>query len=90
MNTKTAREERLRNAFSLRFLRDVRFPRFGMVAGEVWYCHSNGKTGREYLNAIASGADRFPFAGGLCFENAEAVFEWPAEFMAHHKRERKS
>lgn len=55
-----------RKTFSLRFKRAVQFPRFGMESGEVWDCDAIGRTGREYANAVATGADRFPFAGGLC------------------------
>ena len=57
---------RKRTPMVLRFLRDVRFPRFPMKAGESWDCDEGWGTGQAYLEAIASGDDRFEFAGGHC------------------------
>ena len=50
----------------LRFKRAIKFPRFSMAAGEVWDCHQEWGDGRAYLEAVSSGEDRFPFAGGQC------------------------
>jgi hypothetical protein len=59
---------------TLRFKRAVQFPRFAMDAGELWDCLPYSKTGREYLDALRTGADRFPFAGGLCLvQDVEVV-----------------
>ena len=55
-----------RTPMRLRFVRDVRFPKFGMKAGESWECDEGWGTGQAYLEAIASGDDRFEFAGGHC------------------------
>jgi hypothetical protein len=63
-------------SIGLRFKRDVQFPRFRMEAGEVWeFGHRTpGRVQREYERAIATGADRFPFAGGYCFvKDVEAL-----------------
>lgn len=51
----------------LQFLRTVKFPRFIMTVGEVWDCYEEWGTGKDYLDAVAKGEDRFPFAGGYCF-----------------------
>lgn len=68
--------------FSLRFKRAVQFPRFRMELGEVWNCTAIGKTGRGYLEALATSSDRFAFAGGLCLvedvELVEELDEWEA------------
>lgn len=59
----------------IRFLRDLKFPRFSMKAGETWEHgfppahHGLGRTARGYFNALACGADRFEFAGGYCYVN---------------------
>lgn len=50
--------------FSLVFRRAIKFPRFSMAAGEPWNVQGSGGTGRDYLAALASGADRIDFAGG--------------------------
>lgn len=58
----------------IRFTRDVRFPRFGMAAGERWGFVVYGKT-RAMLEAIRAG-DRFEFAGGLGLPgDAEILYE---------------
>lgn len=66
----------------IRFLRDTKFPRFSMKAGEVWPHGFDperglGRTAREYLSAIGCGADRFQFAGGgLCLVvDVEPVYQ---------------
>lgn len=56
-----------RTPICLRFLRDVKFPRFNMAVGEEWECVEEWGTGREYLEALEREDDRFPFAGGYCF-----------------------
>jgi len=55
-----------RTPVRLRFKRAISFPRFGMAAGETWDCYREWGTGRDYAEAVASGSDRFPFAGGQC------------------------
>jgi hypothetical protein len=68
------------NAKGLRFLRDIKFPRFSMAAGEIWQgnfdpaCALSG-TARKYYAAIDSGDARFEFAGGVCLvKDVELVF----------------
>lgn len=55
-----------RTKFKLRFLREIRFPRFKMGKGECWICYKEWGTGKDYLEAITTGEDRFGFAGGHC------------------------
>lgn len=70
--------------FSLRFKRNVQFPRFRMGAGELWDCTATGKTGRGYLEALATSSGRFPFAGGVCLvEDVERV----ADVAAGHQHD---
>ena len=52
--------------FKLKFLRAVQFPRFTMREGECWDCFKEWGTGKDYLEAIATGEDRIEFAGGIC------------------------
>lgn len=71
-----------KDRFSLRFKREVQFPRFRMELGEVWDCTANGKTGRGYLEALATDSGRFAFAGGICLvedvDLVEEIDEWEA------------
>ena len=52
--------------FVLVFKREIKFPRFTMHANEPWLVCEGWGTGRDYLDAVATGADRFDFAGGQC------------------------
>jgi hypothetical protein len=59
---------------TLRFLRDMEFPRFKMTEGEIWDCYEEHGTGKDYLEAVAHGEDRFCFAGGICLvEDVEII-----------------
>lgn len=59
---------------TLRFLRNVEFPRFKMYNGETWDCYKEHGTGKDYLEAVATGEGRFNFAGGICLvEDVEII-----------------
>jgi hypothetical protein len=72
----------IKDRFSLRFKREVQFPRFRMDLGEVWDCTAIGKTGRGYLEALATSSGRFAFAGGVCLtEDVERVADIPPGYQ---------
>lgn len=75
----------------LRFLRDIRFPRFPMAAGELWPHgfdprHGLGGTARDYYAAIDRGDDRFDFAGGVCLVQDVQLVPMSPEEIEESKR----
>lgn len=53
--------------FTIRFKREVKLPRFQMAKGELWDKWTDTEAGREFLELLERGEDRFPFGGGYCF-----------------------
>jgi hypothetical protein len=66
VNTNAEREAQTGTRIRLCFIRDINFPRFGVQKGEVLKCYREWGTGLDYMQAIETGEDRFPFAGGQC------------------------
>jgi len=66
----------------IKFLRDIRFPKFSMEKGSTWVM---GGSVDEYLHCKKNGLISFPFAGGQClFSDVAEIYDGYSRFKAFY------